>query len=215
MTQPIKQLPPLILASASIYRQELLSRLHLPFTVQTSDFDEREYESILVDYSPVEKARLIAYGKLHAVKEKMRKENGDNNNVDSVNNNVVIASDQYAYVVATKNSLHKPKTIENNKKQLQELSGQEVCFETSVAVSYQGQVWTGVIPTFITFRKLDEETINRYVSLEPALDCAGGAKLEGLGISLIKTFQSEDPTAIIGLPLITLSSILREIGFPV
>jgi len=213
MTNPIKQLPPLILASASIYRQELLSRLHLPFTVQTSDFDEREYESILVDYSPIEKAKLLAYGKLRAVKEKMKKENDIND--DSVNNNVIIASDQYAYVVATKNPLHKPETIENNKKQLQELSGQEVCFETSVVVSYQGQLWTDVVPTFITFRQLDEEKINRYVSLEPALDCTGGAKLEGLGISLIKKFQSEDPTAIIGLPLISLSFILRQIGFPV
>ncbi len=131
---------------------------------------------------------------------------------------MVIGSDQVAVrldPVQGELILGKPGTAANCTAQLQGCSAQPVSFLTAVAVLKHAEGWVSefVDTTRVMFRTLDDAAIHRYVELESPLDCAGGFKSEGLGISLCESIDSADPTALIGLPLIRLSAVLRSAGF--
>jgi septum formation protein len=130
----------------------------------------------------------------------------------------VIGSDQVAVRVDPAQGeliLGKPGTAARCMDQLRGCSGQTISFLTAVAVvrHHDGSAFEFVDTTRVKFRALDEATVARYVALESPLDCAGGFKSEGLGITLCESIDSADPTALIGLPLISLSRVLRDVGF--
>jgi septum formation protein len=185
----------LILASTSPYRRELLNRLQVPFEVVRPEVEEEYRRSEM----PQDRALRLALAKANAVAARYP-------------NAVIIGSDQVAAL--GESILDKPGTAENARAQLQALSGREAHFHTACAVVGQQQ-YTYLETTRAVFRVLSDEEIARYVEAEPALDCAGGAKAEGLGISLVERIESADPTALIGLPLIWLSATLRSAGYSV
>jgi septum formation protein len=191
----------LILASQSRYKQEMLSRLRLPFEVVSPMIDETAAQGELVRHTTqrlaLEKAQKIALQQ-----------------PDSW----VIGCDQAADVDGV--ALSKPEVREHAIVQLKRLSGKTIVFYTAVCVFKQSKhgletsfVWLD--QTLVQYRVLQESEILRYVEREPAFDCAGSAKSEGLGISLFEKIESQDPTALIGLPLIGLSKLLRQAGFDV
>ena len=194
----LKSEQPLILASTSAYRRELLGRLGLPFGVQTPDIDESwrpgEHPTALVGRLALAKARKVSSGTPGAW---------------------VIGSDQIA--VRDKDILGKPLERQRCIEQLSASSGQRLEFLTAVALVKSGpsQEFQVVDSTWVTFRTLDRPSIERYVDREQPFDCAGGFKCEGLGISLFDSIETLDPTALIGLPLIALSRLLRKAGYPV
>ncbi|MDR0564654.1 MAG: Maf family nucleotide pyrophosphatase [Azoarcus sp.] len=185
--------PRLILASTSIYRRQLLERLGLPFDVQSPQIDE----SRLPDEAPEHLAKRLALAKARAVVQP---------------DTLVIGSDQVA-ALGTE-IFGKPGSTEKAVSQLKKMSGQEVIFHTAVALidGRNGFEQCENIPTRVRFRPLDEAEIRRYLEREPALDCAGSAKCEGLGITLLDALTGDDPTALIGLPLIALARMLRAVG---
>lgn len=185
----------LVLASTSKYRTELLSRLHLPFDTVSPDVIESRHEG---ESGPDMCIRLAAL-KARAVATRAP-------------GSVVIGSDQCA--VRDGEVLGKPGTVEIAREQLQAASGRHVDFHTAVCVidaSGDEQAFADI--TRVRFRRLDAETIRRYVDIERPLDCAGSFKVEGLGISLFESVESRDPTALIGLPLIQLAACLRRLGY--
>lgn len=188
-------MPPLILASTSRYRRELLERLGLPFSVERPDCDESqlpgETAEQLVSRLSLQKAGSVA----------SRLEVG-----------LVIGSDQVASVNGK--VLGKSGSPERAEAQLHMLSGQRVVFHTGLCLlnTETGSRSTGVVPYTVTFRALEDAEIKRYVTAEDPVDCAGSFKSEGLGISLFEKMEGDDPTALIGLPLIRLSSMLRTEG---
>lgn len=184
----------LILASTSAYRAELLSRLRLPFERLAPGVEEAEHEG----ESPAQRALRLARDKALAV---ARCEPGA----------WVIGSDQVASCEGC--ILHKPGTRENTIEQLRRLSGRQAQFITAVALARDGQVDTALDVTAVRLRPLTLAEIERYVELEPAADCAGGFKVEGLGISLLEEVATCDPTALVGLPLIALRRLLSAVGF--
>ena len=186
----------LILASTSVYRRELLSRLGLEFSVAAPDIDE----SPLANESPLSLVRRLAQAKAAKIAR-------DNPNA------WVIGCDQAA--VRGRTLLGKPLSVILCKEQLRKSSGRRVKFLTAVSLLKVGQATPppAVDTTWVNFRDLDQETIARYVEKEKPLDCAGGFKSEALGITLFRTIESSDPTALIGLPLIALSQLLRKAGF--
>jgi septum formation protein len=197
----LKSPPPLILASTSIYRRELLSRLRLPFSCCAPGVDETRRGG----ERPLALAVRLARAKASAVALQ---------HPDAW----VIGSDQVAVRVDASLGeiiLGKPGTEARCLEQLHGNSGQTLSFLTAVAVvRHDGHaVHEFVDDTQVTFRTLDEATIARYIALETPFDCAGGFKSEGLGITLCESIISVDPSALIGLPLIRLGSVLRGVGY--
>ncbi len=189
---------PLVLASTSIYRKELLGRLRLPFDTARPETDE----SPLPGEVPRALALRLAEAKARAVAE-------------NVPGALVIGSDQVAW--AGDHVFGKPGTRENAIRQLQELSGQVAFFDTALCLldTNTGQSETVCVPTETRFRALSLPEIERYVDADRPLDCAGAAKSEALGVSLLEYMRSDDPTALIGLPLIELCRLLRGAGVQV
>jgi septum formation protein len=126
---------------------------------------------------------------------------------------LIVGSDQVA--VCGAEILGKPLTHDNAVRQLRTLSGRDAVFHTAVCVHGDRATRVRVVPCRVTFRKLDEALIERYLAREQPYDCAGSAKSEGLGIALISRIESDDPSALIGLPLIALVDLLREQGLNV
>jgi septum formation protein len=188
----------LILASTSRYRKELLSRLRIPFDTDAPNVDE----SPLAGEAPAATARRLAQAKALVVAIR---------HPDAV----VIGSDQVAELDGIR--LDKPGSAVRAVEQLMAASGRTVEFLTAVHVcSRNGPTDThAVVPTRVTFRRFDRAVAERYVAIEQPLDCAGSAKAEGLGIALIATIEGPDPTALIGLPLITVTDLLARHGMSV
>jgi septum formation protein len=185
----------LVLASTSEYRKELLSRLGYPFEVVSPASDE----SPLPDEPPKEQAIRLSELKARAVTTRYP-------------DALIIGSDQVAHI-GTK-IFGKPGTHERAVTQLLELSGQTVDFVTGVCVldSARNHAETREVTTRVRFRQLSRTAIENYLRREKPYNCAGSAKSEGLGIALIASMQCDDPTALIGLPLITLCDLLAIHG---
>ncbi len=188
-------MPQLILASTSRYRRELLERLRLPFDVLSPDVDE----TALPGETPAALARRLALAKAHAVAQRHP-------------NAVVIGSDQVADLAGE--AIGKPGTHERAVAQLRRMRGQSVVFQTAVAVVCAATSYSGaaLVPVTVRFRPLDDAEIEHYLRAEQPYDCAGSAKAETLGIALLDAIESNDPTALIGLPLIKTCALLREAG---
>jgi len=186
--------PPLILASTSRYRKELLERLRLPFTAESPAVDE----TAVAGESPAALAERLAEAKARAVAAR------------HAGHVVVIGSDQVAACAGRR--LGKPGTPDRAREQLAAASGQVVVFHTAVALVHRGGVERHRDQTRVRFRSLSPAEIARYVEIESPLDCAGSFKSEGLGVALFETIDSEDPTALVGLPLIWLAAALRRAG---
>ena len=188
----------LVLASTSRYRRELLARLAPDFRCVAPNADENP----LPDESPAALADRLALAKAQAVAAK---------NPGAI----VIGSDQVAHVDGDSRVVGKPHTTEIARAQLAGFSGRTVLFRTSVCVvdarHSPHREFAVQDTTRVKFRTLDAGAIARYVERERPLDCAGSFKCEGLGIALFERIQSEDPTALIGLPLIALCRLLREL----
>ena len=196
MSTPLSR--PLILGSTSRYRRELLQRLHLPFEVVAPDVDETR----LPGEAPSALALRLALAKAHAVAQRHP-------------NAVVIGSDQVADLAGE--PLGKPGTHERAVAQLQRMRGQTVVFQTALAVVClaTGFAQQDLAPVRVRFRDLSDAEIERYLRIEQPYDCAGSAKSEGLGIALLDAIDSDDPTALVGLPLIRTCRLLRAAGVAV
>ena len=187
--------PPLILASTSRYRRELLLRLNLPFDVVAPEVDE----SPLPGERPAHLAQRLAMAKAQVVSTQYP-------------NAIVIGSDQVADLEGE--PIGKPGNHKNAVLQLQRMRGKRVIFQTAVAVVYaKGGYAKGLLASVgVSFRNLTEAEIEHYLRLEQPYDCAGSAKCETLGIALLDAIDSDDPTALVGLPLIRTCQLLREAG---
>ena len=188
----------LVLGSTSRYRRELLQRLQLPFTVTAPEVDETPQPG----EAPRALALRLALAKAHAVAAQHPEA-------------VVIGSDQVADLAG--HALGKPGTHERAVAQLRLMSGQTVVFQTALAVVCQatGFEQVDLAPVEVRFRTLSDDEIERYLHAEQPYDCAGSAKSEGLGISLLDAIDNDDPTALIGLPLIRTCRLLRAAGLPI
>jgi len=187
--------PALILGSTSRYRRELLERLRLPFTVQAPQVDE----TALAGEAPAALAARLALAKAYAVARQ---------HPDAV----VIGSDQVAELDGT--AIGKPGNHERAAEQLRTMSGRSVQFHTAVAVvcvatAFEAQA---LAPVMVRMRQLGEAEIEHYLRAEQPYDCAGSAKAETLGIALLDAIESDDPTALVGLPLIRTCAMLRAAG---
>jgi septum formation protein len=187
--------PPLILASTSPYRHALLSRLRLPFQVESPQVDE----SSRPGESPAALALRLARAKAEAVSLRFP-------------HAVVIGSDQVADLDGV--ALGKPGGYDAAVIQLRSMRGRCVVFQTAVAVrhAHRGHEASALVPVTVRFRDLSDIEIDRYLRLEEPYDCAGSAKAETLGIALLDAIESDDPTALIGLPLIRTCHLLRQAG---
>ncbi len=187
----------LVLASTSPYRRELLGRLGLPFETCSPGVDETPLEG----ESPANRALRLAVAKARAVAAEHP-------------GGIVIGSDQVASVGegSTSQILRKPGTAGRCLEQLLTLSGQVARFDTAVAVIAAGREVTHVDVTRVHFRAFSAADAGRYIAHEPAFDCAGGFKCEGLGVTLMASLETSDPTGLIGLPLIWLAGALRDAG---
>ena len=185
----------LILASTSRYRRELLQRLRLPFDVVSPEVDETP----LPGETPQALAQRLALAKAHAVAARFPQA-------------VVIGSDQVADLDGE--PLGKPGDHARATVQLQRMRGRTLVFQTAVAVVCGDSRFTAhdVAPVRVVFRPLSDEAIEAYLRAETPYDCAGSAKSEGLGIALLDTIDSDDPTALVGLPLIRTCRMLRAAG---
>jgi septum formation protein len=187
--------PPLILASTSRYRRELLQRLRLPFEVVSPQVDETP----LPGEAPAALALRLALAKAQAVAAQRPEA-------------VVIGSDQVADLDGQ--PIGKPGNHERATAQLRLLSGRRAVFQTAVAVvrAEAGFAQALLAPVTVQFRPLNDAEIEFYLRAEEPYDCAGSAKCETLGIALLDAIESDDPTALIGLPLIRTSALLRAAG---
>jgi septum formation protein len=185
----------LVLGSTSRYRRELLERLRLPFAVVAPHVDETpragEAPAALATRLALEKARAVAANEPQAL---------------------VIGSDQVADLAGE--ALGKPGNHERATAQLRRMRGQTVMFQTAVAVVCRasGFEQVALAPVRVRFRDLSDREIENYLRAEQPYDCAGSAKSEGLGIALLESIENDDPTALIGLPLIRTVSLLRAAG---
>ena len=193
MSMPIPR--PLILGSTSRYRRELLQRLHLPFEVMAPEVDETP----LPHESPQALALRLALAKARAVAQRHPQA-------------VVIGSDQVADLAGE--PLGKPGTHARAVAQLQRMRGHTVVFQTALAVVCleSGFEQHDLAAVRVRFRDLSDAEIERYLRIEQPYDCAGSAKSEGLGIALLDAIDSDDPTALVGLPLIRTCRLLRAAG---
>ena len=187
--------PPLVLASTSRYRRELLARLRLPFDVCAPQVDEARLEG----ESPDAMAQRLATAKARA-------------GAALHPGAVVIGSDQVADLGG--DAVGKPGTHERARAQLRRLSGQRVIFHTAVTVLRADHDFerTQLSSVAVQFRDLGDDEIERYLRAEQPYDCAGSAKCETLGIALLRSIESDDPTALVGLPLIRTCEMLRMAG---
>ena len=184
-----------ILASTSRYRRELMNRLRLPFEVHSPEVDETP----LPGESPPVLAQRLALAKAQAVARRFPEA-------------VVIGSDQVADLNGE--PLGKPGTHDRAVEQLRRMRGQTLIFQTAVAVVCQatGFEQQDIAPVRVVFRELDDTAIEAYLRAEQPYDCAGSAKSEGLGIAILEAIDSDDPTALVGLPLIRTCRMLRSAG---
>lgn len=195
---PNNSLPrPLILGSTSPYRRELLQRLRLPFEVVRPEVDETPHAGEL----PVALAQRLAMEKALAVARQHPQA-------------VVIGSDQVADLDGE--PLGKPGTHERAVAQLQRMRGHTVVFQTAVAVVCieSGFAEQALAQVKVQFRQLSDAAIETYLRAEEPYDCAGSAKSEGLGIALLERIDNQDPSALVGLPLIHTCRLLRAAGLP-
>jgi septum formation protein len=183
----------LYLASSSKYRRELLTRLQINFRCESPQIDE----SPKPDETPLDTCRRLAREKAMAVALEHPSA-------------IVIGSDQVADVDGT--AISKPGTHDRARAQLRSMSGKTIVFHTAVCICCleTSQTVEFSVPTSVEFRELSTAEIERYLIAEEPYDCAGSAKSEGLGISLLKRIESSDPTALIGLPLIEVANALRQ-----
>lgn len=189
---------PLVLGSTSPYRRELLSRLRLPFQSAVPEVDETPEPG----EPPLALARRLALAKARAVAAQFP-------------DAVVIGSDQVADLGGE--PLGKPGTHERAVAQLRLMRGQTVVFHTAVAVvcAATGFEQLEVAPVEVTFRDLSDDEIEAYLQAERPYDCAGSARSEGLGVALLDAIDSDDPTALVGLPLIRTCRMIRAAGVKV
>ncbi len=187
--------PKLILASTSPYRRELLARLGLPFETANPRTDETP----LPGETPENTALRLAEAKARAV-------------AAAHPDALIIGSDQVA--VADGRVFGKPGDHARAVEQLHSLSGKTVNFFTGLCLlnAATGNCQVGGVPTLVTFRTLQDDEIERYLTREQPYNCAGAAKSEGLGISLLHSMRGDDPNALVGLPLIALCDMLRAEG---
>ena len=195
MTIALSKSRQLILGSTSAYRRELLARLHIPCEVAAPDVDETP----LPGEAPNEMAKRLSLAKARAVAVRFPQA-------------VVIGSDQVADLNGL--SLGKPGTHDKAVAQLRHMRGQTVVFQTAVAVVCleTGFEQRSLAAVRVKFRDLTNDEIENYLQIEKPYDCAGSAKSEGLGIALLDAIDSDDPTALIGLPLIRTCQMLRAAG---
>jgi septum formation protein len=195
MTTAAPHQRPVILGSTSTYRRELMKRLRIPFDVQAPDVDESAHS----DESPLQLAQRLALAKAHAVASKFPE-------------SVVIGSDQVADLEGF--ALGKPGNFERATLQLRKMRGKTVVFHTALAVVCHatGFVAQDCASVHVVFRDLSDVEITAYLHAETPYDCAGSAKSEGLGIALLASIDSDDPTALVGLPLIRTCNMLRAAG---
>lgn len=188
----------LILASASVYRRDLLQRLRLPFDVVAPNVDETPLPGEVAERAALRlaevKARAVAQLRQDAL---------------------IIGSDQVAVLDGEK--LDKPGSHAKAVRQLNAMRGKSVVFHTALCLydCASNRVQVANVPTTVVFRDISDAQIERYLASERPYDCAGSAKIEGLGIALVERVVSDDPTALIGLPLIQLISMLRNEGVEV
>ncbi len=196
MAQPLDQPRRLLLASTSPYRKALLERLGLRFDVAAPGVDE----AALRGEAPEQTALRLSVLKAKAVQAAGA---------------IVIGSDQVASLDGRR--LGKPGSHDKAVRQLRRLSGRTAEFHTAVTVldSASGELHSRVVPCRVTFRDLAADTIETYLQREQPYDCAGSAKAEGLGIALIARIDTDDPTSLIGLPLIALTEMLARAGLRV
>jgi len=185
---------PLVLASTSPFRRELLQRLGIPFTTAAPDVDE----SPLPGETPVELVQRLSECKARAV--------------GRTRAGLIIGSDQVA--TAGEKILGKPGSHERAVEQLQQLAGKTVIFHTGLCLldTVKDTAQTDVVPFSVEFRQLDALQIERYLRREQPYNCAGSFKSEALGITLFRRMRGDDPTALIGLPLIRLTDMLAVAG---
>ena len=190
------QTQPLILASSSIYRRELLARLGLSFEAIAPQVDE----SALPNEGVAAMALRLAIAKATAI-AKTRPDAW------------IIGSDQAADLYGE--AIGKPGNFDNALLQLQRMRGQTVFFHPAVCLMRADYSVAMNVATEVRFRDLPDATLINYLKIEQPYDCAGSAKSEGMGIALLESIRSDDPTALIGLPLIALSALLRDAGFEI
>jgi len=188
---------PLILGSTSVYRRLLLERLGLPFTVQSPGVDETPQ----VGEAPAAVAARLALAKARAVAVQFP-------------DCIVIGCDQVADLHGE--SLGKPGDHKTATEQLRRMRGQTVIFQTAMAVVCHETLFCSetLVPVKVRYRDLTDQEIDFYLRAEQPYDCAGSCKSEGLGIALLEGIANDDPTSLVGLPLIHLSSMLRAAGVP-
>lgn len=186
---------PLLLASSSVYRRELLTRLQLPFICSSPDIDESHQPG----EPAIELVKRLAREKAQAL-------------AAAYPNHLIIGSDQVA--VLDGRIIGKPHTFENAREQLLAASGASVSFLTGLALlnSQTGKCQVDCIPFTVHMRHLDAPRIERYLRTEQPYDCAGSFKAEGLGVSLFQSTEGPDATSLIGLPLIRLVDMLQAEG---
>jgi len=186
---------PIVLGSTSRYRRELLERLRLPFNVSAPDVDENP----TAGESPRDLALRLALAKAHAVAQR---------HPDAI----VIGSDQVADLAG--HPLGKPGEHTRAVEQLRQMRGQTVIFQTALAVVCLATGFEAVdlAAVRVVFRDLSDDEIEAYLQAEKPYDCAGSAKSEGLGIALLESIDNDDPTALVGLPLIRTARLLRQAG---
>ncbi len=189
---------PLILASSSPYRREVLQKLQLPFECISPAIDETP----LSTESPEQTALRLAENKARKVAENR-------------SNALIIGCDQVATVDGLQ--IGKPGNHENAVKQLTLLSGKEVIFHSALCVydSSKQYMQSTIVPYFVKFKPLNPQQIETYLRLEQPYDCAGSAKSEGMGIALLEYMRGDDPNALIGLPVIALVNMLQQCGVDV
>ncbi len=183
----------LILASGSIYRRQMLARLGIDFEVIPTDIDETPLKDeggrTLALRLATEKSAVVATRHPDAV---------------------VIGADQVAECRGRQ--LGKPGSAERALKQLQFCRGHDIVFHSAIAVRRGDRVLTAVVPTRVSLKPLDDAALTRYISRDKPFDCAGSMRSESLGIALTSAISSDDPTALIGMPLITIVDMLAKFG---
>ena len=189
---------PIVLASSSRYRRELLARLHLPFAVDRPEIDE----SALTGEDPASTALRLAQFKAEAVASRHA-------------GALVIGSDQIAELDGA--AIGKPGAYAAALEQLEWMQGRSVVFHTALALldTATGATQLGNVPTRVRFRRLPRALLEAYLRLDAPFDCAGAAKIESAGIALVESVESTDPTALVGLPLIRLTTMLAACGVAV
>lgn len=187
----------LVLGSSSPYRKELLERLGVPFECVSADIDESRHEG------ETPEALCVRLAREKALKVK-----------SMVGEAIVIGSDQVA--VLGEKILGKPHTRERAIEQLSSMQGQTVYFLTALCIiGEKGEIFETMVPTIVTMKKLSVKTIENYLDRSQPFNCAGSAKIEKLGIALMKEVRSTDPTALIGLPLIETVNLLAKAGLEI